>query len=134
MMMKTLIAYGSDGWHEKHWNWCYVGEIVATHGKVCSKKKYKRRARCGCGVSFKGIQSGGATTQAIVSSISATELEEKLEQFYLSLDQTEKTYCQNHVDWLHAQLWKYQIGQILLVEKVPELHLIPDGFLEGEKI
>lgn len=134
-MTKALYPFGPSGFHSQHWNWCRPNELVGTHGGVCLSRHDKN---CGCGVSFTGIYSNKATSQAIVIPIEEYELDFLIQKTYQHKKKhkgREKArHFKEHMDWLLGELWKYPIGQILLVEKVPDLHLIPNGEEEVKEV
>lgn len=128
-MAKCLTSFGPYGKFSSHWNWCDPGELVGTHGKICEQEEY-RISVCGCGISFFGLESSKATTQALVCNIAQVKYDRVLERFLLKKEQEgqdEYVYCHTHMEWLATQLWQFPIGQIVLVERIPVLRLIPDG-------
>ena len=64
-MPKILKAIGEHGKFGKDWNWCEKEEVVGDHGSVCANA-----CSCGCAISFVGIRSARACTQAVVVEVS----------------------------------------------------------------
>ena len=129
-MTRILKAFGeqeSPNPHSPHWNLCKKGEIVGSHLRICESDE--ARCICGCGISFVGIDTEERTTRGIVSEIPLLDLTRILEKFYqrqfLRGGANERRYCEIHMEWLRNELWRYPIGQVLLIEKKPIMRLIP---------
>lgn len=71
--MKLLTATSrTQGDRDNDFNFCVEGELVIVAPLVCETDAEDPDGGCGCGRSFGGLNSGKATTTALVSDLNFT--------------------------------------------------------------
>jgi hypothetical protein len=71
--MKLLTATSrTQGQRDNDFNFCIEGELVIVAPLVCETDRLDPDGGCGCGRSFGGLNSGKATTTAVVSDLPLT--------------------------------------------------------------
>ncbi|WP_328893840.1 DUF7715 family protein [Streptomyces sp. NBC_00236] len=71
--MKLLTATSrTQGNRDNDFTFCVEGELVMITGFVCETDRLDPDGGCGCGRSFAGLNSGKATTTALVSDLDFT--------------------------------------------------------------
>jgi hypothetical protein len=120
--MKALRAYGPEGGHGEHWNWCAPGELVCWHGFVCDNG-----CQCGCDRSFTGLRTSKCCTQAEVVELSEGAFQTALANFLHDLlDQwpgkdwaEHRAWCEEVVRGMPERIANagFQAGDVLEVRK-----------------
>jgi hypothetical protein len=71
--MKLLTATGrTQGDRDNDFTFCVEGELVMVTAFVCETDRRDPDGGCGCGRAFVGLNSGKATTTALVSDLDFT--------------------------------------------------------------
>ncbi|WP_151478877.1 DUF7715 family protein [Streptomyces albicerus] len=71
--MKLLTATSrTQGQRDNDFTFCIEGELVIVAPLVCEEDEENPDGGCGCGRSFGGLNSGKATTTAVVSDLDFT--------------------------------------------------------------
>lgn len=84
LLVSTTLAQGQ---RESDFNWCVDGELVIVNPIVCVKDLEDPDGGCGCGRAFVGLNSGKATTTAVVADRDFT-YEDAAEAIRSSLEQS----------------------------------------------
>lgn len=130
-MIKVLFAYGQPGKGEHNWNWCNSSELVGIFGTTCSETEH--RCICGCGISFTGTETGKATSQGVVQEIEEEDFSKRLDKFSSAITKRwpgkfyveYRAWCVESMKVLSEELGRYELEQVLGIEKKPSLRLIP---------
>ena len=79
--MKLLVATEeTQGHRASDFTWCTSGEMVSVASRICDRDREEGPdGGCGCGRSFSGLESGKATTTAIVRDVDGYTFDDLIE-------------------------------------------------------
>lgn len=117
--MKVLVSRG-EGDQLDDFSFTDEGELLVFPVSICETPA--RRAECGCGFAFSGLESQKATTVGTVQSVRADELRERVLTSRLaeSWGADAAADLWDQVQWIDEQLADVPIGAVVRTENTPE--------------